>query len=59
MKIKSKDYCVQEGEEVDLNKWPTLVKPLCKSKNDLDLAYPNTTATRRQELKSIRKLLKK
>ena len=32
MKIKSKDFCVQEGEQVDLKKWPTLVKQACKSK---------------------------
>jgi PPK2 family polyphosphate:nucleotide phosphotransferase len=32
MKIKSKDFCVQEGEQVDLKKWPTLVKPAYKSK---------------------------
>jgi PPK2 family polyphosphate:nucleotide phosphotransferase len=32
MKIKSKDFCVKEGEQVDLRKWPTLVKPVYKSK---------------------------
>ena len=32
MKIKSKDFCVKEGEQVDLKKWPTLVKPAYKSK---------------------------
>lgn len=32
MKIKSKDFCVQEGEQVDLKKWPTRVKPVYKSK---------------------------
>jgi PPK2 family polyphosphate:nucleotide phosphotransferase len=34
MKIKSKDYRVQEGEQVDLKKWPTLVKPAYKSKKE-------------------------
>ena len=34
MKIKSKDFCVQEGEQVDLKKWPTLVKPAYKSKKE-------------------------
>lgn len=34
MKIKSQDFCVQEGEQVDLNKWPTLVKPVYKSKKE-------------------------
>ncbi len=32
MKIKSKDFRVQEGEKVDLEKWPTLVKSAYKSK---------------------------
>jgi len=32
MKIKSEDFQVQEGEKVDLKKWPTLVKPAYKSK---------------------------
>jgi PPK2 family polyphosphate:nucleotide phosphotransferase len=32
MKIKSKDFRVQEGEKVDLEQWPTSVKPICKSK---------------------------
>jgi PPK2 family polyphosphate:nucleotide phosphotransferase len=32
MKIKSKDFRVQEGEKVNLKKWPTLVKPLYVSK---------------------------
>ena len=32
MKIKSKDFRVQEGENVDLDKWSTLVKSAYKSK---------------------------
>jgi PPK2 family polyphosphate:nucleotide phosphotransferase len=32
MKIKSKDYRVQEGKQVKLKKWPTLVKPVYQSK---------------------------
>ena len=32
MKISSKDFRVREGDEVDLNKWPTTVKPVYKSK---------------------------
>ena len=32
MKIKSKDFCVQPGEKVDLKDWPTIVQPYCKSK---------------------------
>ena len=34
MKIKSKDFCVEEGEQVDLKMWPTLVKPAYKSKKE-------------------------
>jgi len=32
MKIHSKDYQVKEGDEVNLKKWPTLVDPVYKSK---------------------------
>lgn len=32
MKIHSKDFRVQEGDEVNLQKWPTRVKPVYKSK---------------------------
>ena len=34
MKIKSEDFCVKEGEQVDLRKWPTRVKPAYKSKKE-------------------------
>jgi PPK2 family polyphosphate:nucleotide phosphotransferase len=33
MKINSKDFCVREGEDVDLSKWPTKVDPVYKSKD--------------------------
>ena len=32
MKIHTKDYRVDEGDEVDLDKWPTKVDPIYKSK---------------------------
>ncbi len=32
MKIHSKDFRVREGDEVDLDKWPTMVDPVYKSK---------------------------
>ena len=32
MKIKSKDFRVQEGKKVSLDKWPTRVKPVYKTK---------------------------
>ena len=34
MKIKSKDFRVSEGDEVDLAKWPTIVDPVYKSKDE-------------------------
>jgi PPK2 family polyphosphate:nucleotide phosphotransferase len=32
MKINSKDFRVREGDDVNLRKWPTNVKPVCQSK---------------------------
>jgi len=32
LKIKTKDFRVREGEKVNLKKWPTLVTPVYKSK---------------------------
>jgi PPK2 family polyphosphate:nucleotide phosphotransferase len=34
MKIDTKDYRVSEGDDVDLDKWPTQGKPVYKSKED-------------------------
>ena len=33
MKINSKDFRVQEGDKVNLKKWPTLARPVYKSKD--------------------------
>jgi hypothetical protein len=33
MKIHSKDFRVREGDEVSLKKWPTLVDPVYKTKD--------------------------
>ena len=33
MKIRSKDFRVKEGDDVDLGKWPTIVEPVYKSKD--------------------------
>jgi polyphosphate kinase 2 (PPK2 family) len=33
MKIDTADYRVREGDDIDLNKWPTISKPVCKSKH--------------------------
>ena len=32
MKIRLKDFRVREGDDVDLKKWPTVVDPIYKSK---------------------------
>ncbi|HAL39537.1 MAG TPA: phosphate--nucleotide phosphotransferase [Polaromonas sp.] len=32
-KIHAKDFCVPEGDEVNLRKWPTNVEPVCKSRD--------------------------
>ena len=32
MTINSKDFLVREGGDVNLKKWPTLIDPVCKSK---------------------------
>ena len=32
MRINSKDFRVRPGEKVNLGKWPTTVKPICKTK---------------------------
>jgi PPK2 family polyphosphate:nucleotide phosphotransferase len=34
MKIDAKDFRVQAGKKVRLREWPTIVKPICKSKDE-------------------------
>jgi PPK2 family polyphosphate:nucleotide phosphotransferase len=34
MKVDTKEFSAQPGEKIKLSKWPTSVKPLCKSKED-------------------------
>jgi polyphosphate kinase 2 (PPK2 family) len=36
MKISSKNFRVKEGDEVNLKKWPTTVKPVYKSKKQYE-----------------------
>ena len=52
MKIDSKNFQVQEGEKVELKKWPTLVKPFCKSKKQ----YQEFLGEHVRELSSLQKL---
>lgn len=36
MKIRSKDFCVPEGDDVDLGKWPTKTAPVYASKDEYE-----------------------
>ncbi|MDH2907343.1 MAG: polyphosphate kinase 2 family protein [Candidatus Nitrosotalea sp.] len=53
MKINSKDFRVRSGEKVKLNKWPTVVKPVYKSKDQ----YKQILGEHIQELSSLQNLL--
>ena len=52
MKINSKDFRVQPGEEVCLSKRPTMVKPFCKSKKH----YQKHLREHVKELTSLQRL---
>ena len=52
MKIKSKDFQVKEGDKVSLKKWPTLVKPVYKSKDQ----YQQLLDKQVQELSELQQL---
>ncbi len=52
MKINSKDFRVQEGEKVNLKKWPTLVKPVYQSKEQ----YRELLGEQVEELSSLQQL---
>ena len=52
MKIKSKDYQVQEGDKVNLKKWPTRVEPAYTSKNN----YHNLLKEQVEELSELQQL---
>ncbi len=53
MKIKTKDYRVREGDKVKLKKWPTLVKPAYKSKEE----YKELLEEQVEELSDLQRLL--
>ena len=42
MKIRSEDFRVREGDEVDLGKWPTTVKPVYQSKEQYHSFWQST-----------------
>src|ERR1019366_5912504 len=52
MKIESKDFRVPPGENVDLNKWPTILEPFCKSKKQ----YRGLLEEHVRELSSLQQL---
>jgi PPK2 family polyphosphate:nucleotide phosphotransferase len=52
MKINLKDFRVQAGEKVNLKKWPTLVKPVYRSKKQ----YEELLGERVEELSSLQQL---
>ena len=52
MKINSKDFRVPAGEKVNLKKWPTLVKPVYKSKKK----YNKLLEEQVEELSSLQRL---
>lgn len=52
MKINSTDFCVPVGSEVDLKRWPTRVKPVCKTKK----TYHRRRAEQVQELRTLQRL---
>ena len=52
MKIKSEDFQVQEGEKVNLGKWPTRVEPVYKSKKK----YHKHLAKQVDKLSSLQRL---
>ena len=53
MKINSKDFRVRPGEKVKLRKWPTSVKPVCKSKKE----YKKLLQEQVEELSALQRLL--
>jgi len=52
MKINSKDFLVRPGKKVELSKWPTVVKPFCKSKEQ----YQKLLGKHVKELSSLQRL---
>ncbi len=52
MKLKANDFRVQPGAKVKLGKWPTSVKPYCKSKED----YHRLLAAHVDQLSTLQRL---
>ena len=52
MKIKSKDFRVKPTDKVDLDQWPTITKPFCKSKK----RYQKMLNEQVEELASLQRM---
>ena len=52
MTIDSNDFRVRPGEPVNLKKWPTIVKPICKSKKE----YQELLSQHVEQLSSLQRL---
>ncbi len=52
MKIDSKDFRVPPGKKIELSEWPTVVKPVCKSKEQ----YQELLKKHVEELSSLQQL---
>jgi hypothetical protein len=52
MKINSDEFRVRPGMKVDLSHWPTVVKPICKSK----MAYRKLLEEHVEQLSSLQQL---
>jgi polyphosphate kinase 2 (PPK2 family) len=53
MKINSKDFLVQEGKKVKLKDWPTIIKPVYKSKEQ----YQQMLREHMDDMNSLQNLL--
>ena len=53
MKINSKDFLVKEGKKIEITKWPTIVRPVYKSKEQ----YRQMLKEHIEELSSLQNLL--
>ena len=53
VKVKSADFRVEEGQKVNLDKWPTAVEPIYESKKQ----YQKILANHVDQLSSLQQLL--
>ncbi|MGI0069295.1 MAG: ADP-polyphosphate phosphotransferase [Nitrosotalea sp.] len=53
MKINSNEFLIRPGKKINLHKWPTIVKPICNSKEQ----YKKLLGEHIEELSSLQNLL--